>query len=243
MGVAKVKKYGTVERARSPLVGRRYCWRKAEAKGIRCTHAVRDQRGGQTAKDSVTGLQVSAEYAGSLQIERTVRTSMVGTGSPRIYRAGVANACKHCSQAWPRASTQCLATLRSRASKSSQERYGARHRLQALLCKDSVSQLCCIRSACACSVGKVDCIAFLPGQAKPALREGAATLMQSLAILQAVLTRRKGNKTFAFYDLTLTLSWAGRWLESNQVRARLRPRLNDPSSVPHWHRRACSWSC
>lgn len=32
-----------------------------------------------------------------------------------------------------------------------------------------------------------------------------------------MLTRRKGNKTFAFYDLTLTLSWAGRWLESNQV--------------------------
>lgn len=33
---------------------------------------------------------------------------------------------------------------------------------------------------------------------------------------EAVLTRRKGNKVFAYYDLSLSISWQGRWLETNE---------------------------
>ena len=39
--------------------------------------------------------------------------------------------------------------------------------------------------------------------------------------LQALLTTRKGKKRFAMYDLTITLTWEGLWVEDNTKQVHL----------------------
>ena len=50
-----------------------------------------------------------------------------------------------------------------------------------------------------------------------------------------MLTRRKANKTFAYFDLTLTLKWEGRWLENNEV--------GKVSATAYFLTLACAYAC
>ena len=40
-------------------------------------------------------------------------------------------------------------------------------------------------------------------------------------VVQALLTTRKGKKRFAMYDLTITLTWEGLWVEDDSKQVSL----------------------